>query len=244
MTAGPRLVQETEFLDAGHPVVREFAARAADGATTAVDRAVRLYYAIRDQIRYDVYDADLSREGLRASAVIGRGSGFCVHKAIAYAAAGRSLGLPTRLVFTDVRNHLASERMRRLAGGDVFTFHGLVSVWLNGRWVRATPVFNKTLCRLYGLAPLEFDGHADSMYHPFDDTGRRHMEFLREHGEFDDFPYDLVVPGLRAAHPGLFGGDRAVTGSLVQEARAEGFGGVVPPASTADRDRHPTGEDT
>lgn len=211
-------LQATEFLDSGHPVVREFADRAADGAHEPTDRAVRLYYAVRDRIRYDVYDADLSRAGLRASAIIGRGAGFCVHKAIAYTAAARALGLPTRIVLTDVRNHLASGRLRDLAGGDVFTFHSLVSVHLDGRWVRATPVFNKTLCRLYGITPLEFDGTSDSYYHPYDESGQRHMEFLREHGEYDDFPYDLVVPGLRAAHPKLFGhADRTVTGSLVNE---------------------------
>ena len=212
----------TEFLDAGHPVVREFAYRAADGADKPADRAVRLYYAIRDQIRYEVYDADLSRAGLRASAIISRGSGFCVHKAIAYAAAARALGLPSRIVLTDVRNHLASARLRELAGGDVFTFHSLVSVLLDGRWVRATPVFNKTLCRLYGIAPLEFDGTADSVCHPYDESGRQHMEFLREHGEFDDFPYHLVVPGLRVAHPRLFGpNERTVAGSLVTESHGQ-----------------------
>jgi transglutaminase-like putative cysteine protease len=213
---GPLLA--TEYLDADHPVVRDFALRSAAGATTPVERAVRLYYAIRDGILYDVYDADLSPAGLRASAIINRGTGFCVHKAIAYAAAGRALGLPTRIVLTDVRNHLASERMRQLAGGDLFTFHSLVAVRLNGRWVRATPVFNRTLCRLYDLTPLEFDGTHDSVHHPYDNVGRRHMEFVREHGEFDDFPYDLVVPGLRAAHPGLFGPGRAATGSLASEA--------------------------
>jgi transglutaminase-like putative cysteine protease len=141
-----------------------------------------------------------------------------VHKAIAYAAAARALGLPTRIVVTDVRNHLASSRLRDLVGGDVFSFHSLVSVRLNDRWVRATPVFNKTLCRLYGMTPLEFDGSADSVHHPFDSEGRSHMEVLREHGEFDDFPYELVVPGLRALHPKLFSRDgRTVAGSLNSE---------------------------
>jgi transglutaminase-like putative cysteine protease len=219
MTAMADTLRATEFLDAGHPVVREFATFATAGADDDTERAVRLYYAVRDRIRYEVYDADLSRAGLRASAIIARRTGFCVHKAIAYAAAGRALGLPTRIVLTDVRNHLASPRLRELAGGDVFTYHSLVSVRLGGRWVRATPVFNKTLCLLYGITPLDFDGTADSMYHPYDQAGRRHMEFLREHGEFDDFPFDLVVPGLRAAHPGLFGrDDRTVPGSLTTEA--------------------------
>lgn len=210
----------TEFLDHDTPAVRDFVARALadDRATDPVRQAVRLYYAVRDGIYYDVYDADLSRAGLRASAIIGRGSGFCVHKSIVYAAAVRSLGIPSRLVFADVRNHLASGRLRELVGGDLFRFHGLVSVHLAGRWVKATPVFNKTLCRLYRMAPLDFDGTADSLYHPFDEEGRRQMEFVHHYGEFDDFPYDLVVSGIRAAHPRLFDGpDRTTSGSLATE---------------------------
>jgi transglutaminase-like putative cysteine protease len=214
------LLAVTEFLDHDHLVVRNFARRACQGVPDdPIDRAVALYYAVRDKILYEVYDADLSRAGLRASSIISRGQGFCVHKSIVYAAVCRAAGVPSRIVLTDVRNHLASARLRELVGGDVFRFHALNSVHLDGRWVRATPVFNKLLCRLYGITPLEFDGHADSMSHPYDTNGRRYMEFLHEYGEFDDFPFELVVEGIRAAHPRLFAGEYELTGgSLVEEA--------------------------
>lgn len=210
------MIAETEFLDHSSSEVQNFVDRAVDGAT---DQAVALYYAVRDRIMYEVYGADLSREGLRASAIIRRGQGFCVHKSIVYAAACRAVGVPSRIVLADVRNHLASPRLRELVGGNVFRFHALNSVLVRGAWVRATPVFNRTLCRLYGITPLEFDGTADSVYHPFDSRGRRHMEFLHEHGEFDEFPYELVVDGIRAAHPRLFQSRSVLTsGSLVDEA--------------------------
>lgn len=219
-TTPGELLAVTEFLDHDHPAVTAFVADALAGRWgTPKENAVALYYAVRDGLDYEVYNADLSRAGLRASAIIARGQGFCVHKSIVYAAVCRAAGIPSRIVFTDVRNHLASPRLRELVGGDVFRFHALNSVLLDGRWVRATPVFNKLLCRLYGITPLEFDGTADSMYHPYDRKGRRHMEFLGEHGEFADFPYRLVVDGLRAAHPRLFAGEHATTsGSLVVEA--------------------------
>lgn len=216
----PDLLAATEFLDHGQPPVRDFVQRALDGVGDApIDKAIALHYAVRDQIHYEVYDADLSRSGLRASAIITRGMGFCVHKSIVYAAACREAGVASRIVLTDVRNHLASARLRELVGGDIFRFHALNSVHLDGKWVRATPVFNKLLCRLYGITPLEFDGRSDSMSHPYDTKGRRYMEFLHEYGEFDDFPYELVVEGIRAAHPKLFAGKYAITsGSLVAEA--------------------------
>jgi hypothetical protein len=216
------LRRPTEFLDYDSPVVEAFVRKTLPDPTagTDIERACALYYAVRDGIQYEVYGADLTREGLRASSIIQRGMGFCVHKSIVYAAAVRAAGIPSRLLYGDVRNHLASARLIELVGGNVFAFHALNAVHLDGKWVKATPVFTKLLCRLYGIKPLEFDGRNDSLYHPHDEAGRRHMEFLRWHGEFDDFPYDLVVGGISCAHPKLVeSGRRTTSGSLVAEAR-------------------------
>ncbi|MFE1783642.1 transglutaminase family protein [Streptomyces sp. NPDC059506] len=213
------LLRSTEFLDHDSPEVRAFVDRVVtDHDAPAREKAVRLYYAVRDDVFYEVYGADLSRAGLRASSVAREGKGFCLHKSVLYAAAVRAVGVPSRLVFGDVRNHLASDRLKEHIGGDVF-FHALTSVRLEGRWVRATPVFNKTLCRLYGMSPLEFDGTADSLYHPFDDRGQQHMEFLAMHGEFDDLPHDFVMERMRSQHPNFLKGTGTVGGgSLADEA--------------------------
>lgn len=209
----------TEFLDHQAPAVRRFVAAALDDLP-AEPPAVALYRAVRDGIRYEVYGADLSRPGLSAGQVAAVGRGMCLHKSVLFAAGLRSLGVPSRLVLTDVRNHLASPRLRDLVGGDVFTYHCLTAVHLDGRWVRATPVFDRLLCRLYRIAPLEFDGREDSVHHPYDLEGRRHMEFLTVHGEFSDLPYDRVITGLRTNHPKLFDAPaRFVRGSLVTDAR-------------------------
>jgi transglutaminase-like putative cysteine protease len=217
------LLGATEFLDYESPVVREFVNKTLpgnSGSLTDTEKAHALYYAVRDGIHYEIYGADVSRGGMRASAIIQHGMGFCVHKSLVYAAVLRSVGIPSRMFYGDVCNHLTSPQMKKLIGGNVFTFHSLTTVFLNDNWVKATPVFNKMLCKLYKIKPLEFDGLTDSMYHPYDDEGRRHMEFLRTHGEFDDFPYDLVINGIRAAHPLLFASrDCLAEGSLVADAQ-------------------------
>lgn len=219
----PSLVAATASLDHEDPIVRAFVDRTLAGRRGSPrENAVALYYAVRDQILYDVYDADLSREGLRASSIISRGRGFCLHKSIVYAAVCRAVGIPSRLAFADVRNHLASGHLLDLVGGNVF-FHGLTSVRLDGRWLKATPVFNKTLCRLYRMAPLEFDGTADSLYQPYDAENRRHMEFLKDYGDFGDFPYELVLERMHESHPKLFASAcRTARGSLVAEALSTG----------------------
>ncbi|MGH3753024.1 MAG: transglutaminase-like domain-containing protein [Pseudonocardiaceae bacterium] len=213
-------LQPTEFIDYRCDEVQDFVERwVPAAASTDTERAVSLYYAVRDKVRYEIYGADFSRSGLRASQVLRARSGMCIHKSVLYTAALRAVAVPSRLVLTDVRNHLTSDRLQALLGGDVFHYHCLTSVYLEGRWVKATPVFPKILCRLYGIAPLEFDGVTDSLHHPFDLQGRRNMEFLRTHGEFSDLPYDFVVNGLRAAHPRLFRGtDHLVEGSLITDA--------------------------
>ncbi len=218
-SAGPPALRATEFLDHDTAAVREFVARSTRARGTPVERAVDLYYAVRDGVRYEVYGADLSRRGLRASTVAAARSGMCVHKSVLFAAGLRSLGVPARLVFADVRNHLSSARLRELMGGEVFRHHCYTSAFLGGAWVQATPVFNRSLCRLFRMAELDFDGAGDSLHHPFDLDGRQHMEYLRVHGEFDDVPHQRLLADLRAAHPRLLDADdRVVAGSLPREA--------------------------
>ncbi|MFC9690649.1 transglutaminase family protein [Kribbella sp. NPDC056951] len=211
------LTRPTEFLDYETDEVQAFVDHAVkDRSADPTTNAIELYYAVRDGIFYEVYDADLSPEGLKASSTVRAKSGFCLHKSAVYAAAVRAVGIPSRLVYGDVRNHLASPRLIEHIGGDVF-FHGLTQVHLNGKWVKATPVFNKMLCKLYGMEALEFDGLSDSLYHPYAEGGGS-MEFLTDHGSFDDVPYEFVIATMRAKHPKFLSGTGTVAGgSLAAE---------------------------
>jgi transglutaminase-like putative cysteine protease len=191
----------TTIVDSGHPAVVEFARSHARGATHR-EQAVSLYYAVRDGFRYDPYRVELSPAGMRASAVLSLGHGWCVTKAALLAAACRSLGIPARLGFADVRNHLSTERMRQTMKTDVFTWHGYTDVWLDGAWRKATPAFNVELCDKFGLLPLEFDGVTDSIYHPFDRAGNRHMEYLEQRGAYDDVPLDEIRANFAQVYPG------------------------------------------
>ncbi|MGB8330901.1 MAG: transglutaminase-like domain-containing protein [Polyangiales bacterium] len=182
----------TPTLDYEHPAVVAFAQAAAGGPSDDRERAVELYYAVRDGIRYDPYSLTMTVPGLRASTTVETKRAWCVPKAVLLAACCRSLGIPARLGFADVRNHLSTERMRQIMSTDVFYWHGYTSILLGGKWVKATPAFNLELCEKFRIKPLDFDGTQDSIYHPFDLEGRRHMEYLRFHGEYDDLPLDEI----------------------------------------------------
>lgn len=194
----------TALIDSDHPDVIAFAHRHAVGADER-ERAVALAYAVRDGFRYDPYRIDLSVSGMRASRVLAQGYGWCVPKAALLAAVARAAGIPARVGYADVRNHLSTERLRRTLQTDLFVWHGYTDLWIDSRWVKATPAFNVELCERFGLLPLDFDGRSDSIYHPFDKAGNRHMEYVNQHGAFDDMPLDRIVASFEATYPGWRG---------------------------------------
>ena len=189
-----------ELINSDHPKIVTYAREAAGEGSDRV-RALRLYYVVRDGLRYDPYNTPMKREAYRASTTLSAGHGFCVNKAGLMAAACRAVGIAARVGYADVRNHMTTKRLSELMGSDVFFYHGYTEVWLDGRWVKATPAFNKELTERFGLEPLEWDGHADSIYHPFDLGGRRHMEYLSYRGVFADIPFDEIRDAFRHYYP-------------------------------------------
>ena len=153
-----QMVQSTDDAVVG------FTRRAIGIETQAKEQVIRLYYAVRDQIRYDPYDIELSTEGLSARRNLETGIGWCISKAVLLAACCRSIGVPARLGYSDVRNHLSTQKLREKMGTDVFYWHGYTSIHLNGKWLKATPAFNLELCHKFQIRPLDFDGEKDSIY--------------------------------------------------------------------------------
>lgn len=202
-------LQATYFIDIDSPDIIAFAEKQTEGATTDTEKAVKLYYAVRDDFPYDPYHVDLRAEAMKASTTLKRGSGYCVEKACLLAAAARVVGIPSRLAFANVKNHLSTEKLIKMLRSDVFVFHGFTELFLNGKWVKATPAFNKTLCHKFGVAPLEFDGINDSIFHEFDE-GRKFMEYLHDFGSFADVPRELFIKSLQEHYPHLFDSDDQV----------------------------------
>ncbi|MCP3960042.1 MAG: transglutaminase family protein [bacterium] len=187
-------LRPSRFIDSGAPEVIAYARRAVGHAEDEVEQARRLYLAVRDDLPYNPYITDHRWQSFTASRTLASGRGFCVTKAAVLAAAARARGIPARLGFADVRNHLTSPRLQKLMGGtDVFAYHGYTDLHLRGRWVKATPAFNLSLCQRANIRPLEFDGENDSIYHPFDALGRRHLEYIRYRGVHLDIPFEEMM---------------------------------------------------
>ena len=204
----PADTRPTWFVDSESDAVREFVDRRLSGPE--VDRddqravAVALFKAVRDSIRYDPYAVSVAPEYFRASTVAGSESNWCVPKAVLYTATLRHVGIPARLAFADVRNHLTSEKLTEVMGTDLFAWHGYTELYLEGRWLKASTAFNIELCERFGVKVLDFDGTTDALMHPFDTEGRRHMEYVRQRGTYQDLPLHEILATFAEVYPSTF----------------------------------------
>ena len=193
----------TWFIDCDNPAVSAYAHQVASGCVTDEERAVRIFYAVRDGVRYDPYSVSDEPLDYQASSVLARRVAYCVPKAVLLTALARSLGIPARLGFADVRNHLASEKLLARLKSDLFVFHGYTEMWLGNRWIKATPAFNIELCQRFDVKPLDFDGIHDALFHEFSTDGRRHMEYVSYRGTFADLPLEEILDAFDKEYGGL-----------------------------------------
>ena len=172
------------------------------GATNR-DKAIRLFEAVRDDIRYDPYCFALDEDSYRASRIAGAEAAFCVPKAILLAACLRAVGIPAALGFADVRNHLNTPKLQELMGTDLFIYHGYVQLWLGNEAYKVTPAFNMELCERFGVKPLVFDGYHDALFHEFDEQNHRHMEYVNDRGLYFDAPMGEFLVAFKQTYPKL-----------------------------------------
>ncbi len=191
----------TSIIDSDHPAVVEYAHQTAkDAGNDPVSQAVKLFYGVRDDIWYDPYYPFYLPEHYRASNILESGRGFCVSKAGLLCALGRACEIPSRVGFFTVRNHLATPKLLEFIGSDRFVYHGYTEFYLNGKWIKATPAFNIELCEKHHVAPLDFNGKEDAIFHEFDQEQKLFMEYLEYHGTYADIPVDNILREWKKAY--------------------------------------------
>jgi transglutaminase-like putative cysteine protease len=204
----------TRFVDSADPGVVSLARRAVHGVTGERERGVALYNAVRDGVGYDPYCVGAHEAYFRAGACLARGSGFCIPKAALLAACARAVGIPARVGYADVRNHLSTPRLSAMVGGDVYHWHSYTDMYLDGSWVKSTPAFDARLCERLGVHPLEFDGVNDSLFQEYNRAGDRHMEYLAQRGTFVDVPFARIVADFERLHPTWLHNQEGRTGGV------------------------------
>jgi transglutaminase-like putative cysteine protease len=189
-------LSSTEIIDSDNQFIIDYAADVLKNTEDdPISKAIKLYYAVRDVIWYDPYLPFYRPEHYRASHVLKKGRAFCIGKASLLCALGRVCGIPSRVGFATVRNHLATRQLIEFLGTDLFVYHGFVEFYLADHWVKATPAFNIELCRKHKVLPLEFNGREDSIFHPFNSDKKQFMEYVDDHGTYADIPVGEIVIG-------------------------------------------------
>ena len=191
----PSFLAPQPFVDSDHPAVVAFARESCGDAGTEAEKASRLFRAVRERLRYDPYAISTAAEDYRASKILEQKRAYCIPKAVLLAAAARAAGIPARLGFADVKNHLSSQKLLDTLGTDRFAFHGYVELWIDGRPIKASPAFNASLCERFGVPPLDLDpvAPADALLQAFDGQGRKYMEYLDDRGLHLDLPFDEIM---------------------------------------------------
>lgn len=181
-------LNSTYFIDSDSDIVRNMTLNIIKKAKDQKEIAIKLFYWTRDQIKYDAYSLSSARRRYKASRIIQEEKGWCVQKAVLITALARSIDIPARLHFADIRNHQTPDKLKEMIGTDIFLYHGYAELYLQDKWVKLTPTFNKELCEKFGYRTVEFDGIHDATLPPTTLNGEKYVEYLKDRGTNHDLP--------------------------------------------------------
>ena len=188
-----RYLRATFTIDCDNEFVKGKAQSLIKGQEEVVDKAKSLFYFVRDEIKYNLYVHSDRPEYFKASATLERGNGFCVQKAVLLAALARAVDIPSRLHIVAIRNHLVPPKVKQLTGTNLFPAHGYDELYIEGKWVKATAAFDVKMCQQNRLIPVEFDGKNDAMFHCQNMDGKLHIEYIKDYGDYDDLPFEMII---------------------------------------------------
>ncbi len=203
-------ISPTYYFDYESNEIEEIVQEFRTDALSTKEKAKQLYLKVRDAYRYDPYFLSFSKEHFKASYLAKQKKGHCIDKSIILIAGLRLLGIPARIHLAKVKNHIGVERLTEKFGTNELTPHGMVDLLLDGKWLKVSPAFNKSLCEMCNVEPLDFDGENDSIFQEFNDEGIEFMEYLEDYGHFEDVPLEFMEANAREHYPHIFGKDENI----------------------------------
>jgi len=225
MSETETFLRSTEIIDYDTKSVGDKARELASGLETDRDKAVALYYFVRDQVRHNAYAPLYDVTLYKASVVLENANGICQQKAVLLSALARAVGIPARIGFVDVHDHQLSETFKQMIGGvNVFPLHGFAELLVDGKWLHVSPAYDIATCKRNGFVPVEFDGLSDAKDSTHTESGEPHMEHIRYHGPYEDFPWDHIQSYYKewAGKLGLAWDELKDAGNQVRQLRSWG----------------------
>ena len=193
----------TPLIEAGHPEIEAKAEALTKGETDSAGIARRIFYFIRDEIRY-AFSMRYTENSFRASTVLKARRGFCTMKTILFCALARNRGIPAGIHFYDIVDHRLSERFYELLRTNVFHHHGVAELFLNGRWVQLDATLDRHLSEKDGLSLVEFSSGGDCLLPPMTSDGRQHVEYIEDYGRVSDVSVGEIRSWFQEGYPHLY----------------------------------------
>jgi transglutaminase-like putative cysteine protease len=186
-------LKPTATIDSGNQLITETAWNLTNRASDNPAKARNLFYWVRDEIKYNPFVPLEVFDSYRATETVRRREGSCIEKAAVLAAFARAVGIPARLHFADIRNHLVSSRLLEVMGTNLISYHGYAELHIGGNWVKATPAFDLKMCQEKRIIPVEFDGQHHALLHSRNSDGKLHIEYVQDHGHSIDVPVEEIL---------------------------------------------------
>lgn len=193
-----RYLKPTAMIDCDAGVIKEKAREVTKPHEGTVEKAATLFYFVRDGIKYNPFLPRYLPDHFRASSTLVRKEGFCVQKAVLLVALARAVGVPARLGFAVIKNHLLPAKIVEMLEIQVLPDHGYAELYIHDKWIKATPSFDLETCRKNRIVPVEFDGENDAKLHAYNQDGQLHIEYLQDRGFYEDVPIDAIREWLTA----------------------------------------------
>ncbi len=221
-----KYLQPTRIIESKSPLIVKLSGTISKKASSSKEKAIMLYYWVRDEIIYDPYSPFHKPEHYKASFVLKRKKGFCIPKASLLCALLRAQSIPSRLAFADVKNHLATKQILERLGTDLFVYHSYVEIYLDGKWIKVSPAFNKELCERFGVPPLDFDGENDAIlqeYVSISDSNPKEkpfMEYVKYHGHREDVSVEEILEAWKR----VYGEEKVLSWIKEIETKGDSYG--------------------
>jgi len=175
------------------PQIQTLARELTSGSRNEKESAARLFRYTRDTFRYNPFAPFLSIEDFLGTSLLKRGYGFCTQKSALLIALCRAVGIPARFRFADLVNHNLPGRLGQVLGTNRMIYHAYAEILIEGRWLKATPSFEKALCDKMGWRLSDFDGRGDAILHATDLQGRPHIEYVLDRGVSASLPLQKML---------------------------------------------------
>ena len=186
-----QFLKSTQLINSNNDKIIKKANQLTSVALKTEDKAEKLFYFMRDQIRY-VFHADSNKESYKASSILEKGRGFCTQKSIHFCSLARACGIPAGIYFYDIDDYTLPPAYIELLRTKRLYRHGIVALHLNGKWNKYDATLDIKLVNKNNLIPVEFYPDRDCLLHEKTKSGSKHIEYVNDYGLVADVSFEEI----------------------------------------------------